>query len=55
MGCVYLCAARTAAHDVDVRSWVVADRPDLDGPLHDAVRAWLAEAWPWTRPDYAWR
>lgn len=52
-GCVYLAPPRTPAHDVDVRSWVTAAHADLDAPLHDAVQAWLARAWPFTRPDHA--
>ena len=27
----------------------------LDKPLHDLVRRWLAEAWPFEKPDYAER
>jgi hypothetical protein len=34
-----------------VQSWVTASRAELDGPLADAVAAWLADAWPWERPD----
>ena len=41
--------------DVDVRSWVRADRAELDKPLHDVIRGWLAEAWPFQQPDYAAR
>ena len=28
---------------------------DLAKPLHDLVRHWLAEAWPFEKPDYAER
>lgn len=52
VGCVYLYPARDAAHDVRVRSWVRADRAELDVPLHDVVLAWLAH-WPFSLPDYA--
>jgi hypothetical protein len=53
LGCVYFYPPRTAEFDVDVRSWVRKEKAHLDKPLHDAVRQWLAESWPWTRPDYA--
>jgi hypothetical protein len=36
---------------VAVCSWVRADRADLDAPLANAVANWLAESWPWKRPD----
>ncbi len=55
LGCVYFCPPRTAEFDVDVRSWVRHDRQHLDRPLHDAVRRWLADRWPWRAPDYAER
>jgi len=53
IGCVYLYPSRTTDHDLDVRSWVRADRADLDKPLYDAVRQWLADDWPFDDPDYA--
>lgn len=49
IGCVYLYPSSAAEWDVAVQSWVRADRADLDGPLADAVAAWLAADWPWTR------
>jgi hypothetical protein len=55
LGCVYFSPPRTEEADVDVRSWVREERAELDGPLHDAVRTWLAVAWPWRRPAYAAR
>jgi hypothetical protein len=65
VGCVYIyppAAARSAdsddAPDVEtpaaqVRSWVSADRPELDVQLHDAVSEWLRTAWPFSAIDYA--
>ena len=50
IGCVYLYPAADE-HDVEVRSWVRADRAELDGPLADAVAEWLGTGWPWTRAD----
>lgn len=51
IGCVYLYPAKSPDHEVDVRSWVRADRADLDGPLADAVARWLEARWPWVRID----
>lgn len=53
IGCVYCYPSRRPGYDADVRSWVRADCAALDKPLYDAVRRWLAEAWPFTNPDYA--
>lgn len=55
IGCVYFYPPRRSGYDVDVRSWVRADHAALDRPLHDLVRHWLAEAWPFQAPDYAER
>jgi hypothetical protein len=55
VGCVYLYPARRDGYDVDVRSWVRADRAALDKPLHEFVCEWLARAWPFSGPDYAGR
>ncbi len=55
IGCVYFYPSRRSGYDVDVRSWVRADRAELDKPLHDLVCRWLAEAWPFQKPDYAER
>ena len=41
------------AGGAEVRSWVRADRADLDVPLHDAVSAWLREGWPFATIAYA--
>lgn len=51
IGCVYLYPSPDAAYDVTVQSWVTADRAELDGPLADAVAAWIATDWPWERLD----
>ncbi len=49
IGCVYLYPPRTPEHEVSVRSWVRADKAELDVPLADAVAAWLEADWPWQR------
>lgn len=46
-------AAGGTAGVADVRSWVRADRAELDMPLHAAVSAWLAGAWPFAEVRYA--
>jgi hypothetical protein len=54
VACVYVYPAEDgAAGTADVRSWVRADRAGLDLPLHTAVSAWLAGAWPFTAARYA--
>ena len=55
VGCVYFYPPRSPEFDVDVRSWVRHDPARRDQPLHDAVRRWLADRWPWHAPDYAER
>jgi len=55
IGCVYLYPPRRAGYDVDVRSWVRADRAELDKPLYDVICQWLADIWPFANPDYAAR
>jgi hypothetical protein len=42
-----------AAGGAEVRSWVRADRGDLDVPLYEAVSAWLREGWPFATIAYA--
>jgi hypothetical protein len=53
IGCVYIYPAKDDEHDAQVRSWVRADRAELDSLLHGAVSRWLAERWPFERPLYA--
>jgi hypothetical protein len=55
IGCVYLYPPKRGGYDVEVRSWVRADRAELDKPLHQTVSGWLADSWPFTDPDYAAR
>lgn len=51
IGCVYLYPSPSDEWDVTVQSWVRADKAALDEPLADAVAAWIATDWPWTRLD----
>lgn len=55
VGCVYLYPSENADSDVNVRSWVRADRAELDVPLYRLVGQWLDEAWPFSVVDYAAR
>jgi hypothetical protein len=55
IGCVYIYPSREDPGVTDVRSWVSADRAELDLPLYEAVSGWLAERWPFTNVDYAVR
>ena len=45
IGCVYLYPSKDGG-GVDARSWVRADRAELDGELRTLVAAWLRERWP---------
>lgn len=53
VGCVYIYPSDEGEGTADVRSWVRADRAELDVVLHDAVSAWLAAAWPFAAVRYA--
>jgi hypothetical protein len=53
IGCVYIYPARDDGSIVEVRSWVRADRADLDKSLHDAVSRWLSTDWPFAQVRYA--
>jgi hypothetical protein len=55
LGCVYLNPAED--HDVDVRLWVrrSAFAEGLDPVLEQAVREWVASAWPFERVTFAER
>ncbi|GCD46558.1 GNAT family N-acetyltransferase [Streptomyces paromomycinus] len=69
VGCVYIYPApdghggtgtepdevSDAVPDATVRSWVRADRAELDLPLYEAVRDWLAADWPFRTVAYAAR
>ncbi|MER0449821.1 N-acetyltransferase [Streptomyces sp. Edi4] len=52
IGCVYIYPSRTHPGVTDVRSWVSAEHAALDGPLHSAVRSWLAARWPFAEVHY---
>jgi hypothetical protein len=52
VGCVYIYPSRLDWRIPQVRSWVRADRAELDIPLHDAVAAWLSSHWPFRKTRY---
>jgi hypothetical protein len=53
IGCVYVYPPWRDGYDADVRSWVRADRGELDKQLFELVSGWLARDWPFSNPDYA--
>ena len=55
LGCVYIYPDSDQEHDAQVRSWVRADRPELDVQLWRAVTDWLADEWSFERVAYAAR
>jgi hypothetical protein len=55
VGCLYIYPDRDGQHDAHVRSWVRADRAELDVQLWRAVTDWLADEWPFERVIYAER
>jgi hypothetical protein len=55
IGCLYIYPSRKDPAVTDVRSWVSADRAELDIVLYDAVSDWLATRWPFAVVDYAVR
>ena len=55
IGCVYIYPSSSEHVDAEIRSWVRGDRAGLDGPLYEAVRAWLRRDWPFTVVEYAER
>jgi hypothetical protein len=52
VGCLYIYPSKAKPGIVMVRSWVTADRAELDLPLHDAVAEWLASDWPFAEVRY---
>lgn len=53
IGCLYI-YPDTHEPDVDarVRSWVTAERADLDGELAATIQTWLDERWPFDEVRY---
>jgi RimJ/RimL family protein N-acetyltransferase len=51
IGCLYIYPSKRDDRDAEVLMWVRASRAELDGPLWEAVREWLARDWPFTAVD----
>jgi hypothetical protein len=53
IGCVYIYPPKAADEGgARVKSWVRADRAELDAALYRTVSDWLARDWPFTAPQY---
>lgn len=55
IGCLYIDPCRHGSHDADVRSWVRANRAEMDVEVWRAVSRWLAAEWPFAVVEYAAR
>jgi hypothetical protein len=55
IGCVYIYPSDDELAEANVRSWVRADRSELDRPLYEAVTDWLTTRWPFGAFAYASR
>jgi len=51
VGCVYIYPSKRPECDAQVQLWVRRSRAELDRPLWEAVRDWLAADWPFTAVD----
>ena len=52
IGAVYLYPTKKDDYDVQVKSWVVSSRAELDVILWETVTRWLVEAWPFEAIHY---
>ncbi|GHE66230.1 hypothetical protein GCM10018785_38770 [Streptomyces longispororuber] len=52
VGCLYIYPGRDEPRVAVVRSWVRADRLELDGVVRAAVAAWLEAEWPFGEVRY---
>ena len=55
IGCVYIYPTDRDGYDASCSSWVRAADANLDTPLYEAVRAWLATDFPFRDVHYAAR
>lgn len=55
IGCVYIYPDRDGEVDADVRSWVSADRAEMDKVVWSALSEWLRDSWPFASFRYATR
>lgn len=54
IGCVYI-VPLSDSREASVRSWVTAERADMDVVLWRSISDWLIEVWPFDGFDYASR
>lgn len=56
-GCVYLEPATKRGHDAEIYLWARASElaGGMEERLHAAVKAWVAEVWPFTAPAFPGR
>jgi len=54
LGCVYIYPPSKTEYDAEIYLWARQDMPgdNLESQLETAVRKWIAETWPFTRPVY---
>jgi hypothetical protein len=52
IGCLYIYPGM-GTHDASIRSWVRADRPEMDIPVYRTVTEWIDHFWPFASPEYA--
>ena len=52
IGCVYIYPDDDGVHDAHVRSWVRADRAELDAVVRATVAEWLRTSWPFDAIRY---
>jgi hypothetical protein len=52
IGCLYIYPGK-GRYDASIRSWVRANRSEMDVPVFRAVTAWIDQLWPFASPEYA--
>ncbi len=53
IGCLYIYPVRAEPEQTSVRSWVTAERAELDAVVWREVSDWLADVWPFESVRYA--
>lgn len=52
IGCVYIYPDKTDRSDAEVRSWVRADRAEMDKVVWETLNHWLLDSWPFRSIRY---
>ncbi len=55
IGCVYIYPSKADGVDADVRSWVTAQRQEMDVVVWQILSEWLTTVWPFRVVEYAER